>query len=64
MICRNTNQREREVVEGITRLTELVWGFALPLNILGETAKDDPDMLGLRYEVGHHSKGIFLGEAG
>jgi hypothetical protein len=64
MICRNTNQREREVVEGITRLTELVWGCALPLNILGETAKDDPDMLGLRYEAGHHSKGIFLGEAG
>lgn len=34
----------------------------MPLNILGETAKDDPDMLGFRYEAGHHSKGIFLGK--
>lgn len=44
VICRNANQREREVVEGITRLTELVRRCTLPLD-------GDLDMLGLRYEA-------------
>jgi hypothetical protein len=29
VICRNTNQREREVVEGIPRLTEVVWAISM-----------------------------------